>query len=149
VKIRLAILVVVLLAAYVPPAFASAVSVNGTGVAFLHAKAGTLTTSLRVSAPGVVKLVALDTATFKPVCLVVLRRPCVRWNAKTQSWIVLRAVKFIYAGGAGPYALRVQSRGAFQLGVNGVGTLVLTGNGLYTLAGRQKAYQGVIRVRLR
>jgi hypothetical protein len=121
-------------------AAAATVSVDGNGTARFQTRKAAQVIGLTVNAPGRVRLVALDAASFKPKCVLKRKKPCIRRDKRTGDWIVLRAVRFIYDGEG--FTMKVTSRNRFRIAISGVGTLKLNGTGTYTLDGVPQDYSG-------
>ena len=64
-----------------------------------------------------------------------------------KRWQVLKPVRFLY--GAADFRLTVSSPRGFDIGLAGVGRLVLNGRGTYTFRGETVPYRGVVVLRLR
>jgi hypothetical protein len=124
------------------PAAASATTVNvdGKGSARFQTRRAAQVIGVTVNAPGRVHLVAVDAASFRPKCVRVRRKPCIRRDRQTGDWIVLRAVRFIYDGQG--FTMRVTSRNRFRITISGVGVLKLNGSGTYTIDGVPQRYNG-------
>jgi hypothetical protein len=124
------------------PAVAGATTVNvdGKGSARFTTRKVAQVIGVTVNAPGRVRLVAADAATFKPKCVIKRRKPCIRRDRRTGDWIVLHAVRFIYDGQG--FTMKVTSRNRFRVSISGVGTLKLIGSGSYTRDGVSQDYSG-------
>jgi hypothetical protein len=139
---RRPLLALAALLAVAAPATAGAttVSVDGKGSARFQTRKAAQVIGVTVNAPGRVRLVALDAASFRPKCVLVRKKPCIRRDRRTGDWIVLRAVRFIYDGQG--FTMRVTSRNRFRIAISGVGTLKLNGSGTYTVDGVPRQYNG-------
>jgi hypothetical protein len=146
--VRLAAIGATLVALALPAqALAGSVNVSGTGqLAFQTAKNATSFATI-VRAPARIKLVTKGAASFRPVCIRVGRKPCVKWDRVHGQWKVLRAVKFYYSGSA--FRLVVRAKKGFSIGILGVGGLNLNGGGTYTQGGVSTPYAGVVHLRLK
>ena len=119
---------------------AATVNVDGMGSARFQTRKAAQVIGVTVNAPGRVRLVATDAASFKPKCVVKRKKACIRRDRKTGDWIVLRAVRFIYDGQR--FTMRVTSSNRFRITISGVGSLKLNGTGTYTLDGVDQSYDG-------
>ena len=134
-------LAALLLLAVPVAASATTVNVDGKGSARFQTRRAAQVIGVTVNAPGRVRLVALDAATFRPKCVLVRKgKPCIRRDRRTGDWIVLRAVRFIYDGQG--FTMRVTSRNRFRITISGVGVLKLNGLGTYTIDGVPQRYNG-------
>jgi hypothetical protein len=133
-------LVIALVVAVPATASAATVNVDGKGSARFVTRRAAQVIGVTVNAPGRVHLVAVDSASFKPKCVLKRKRPCIRRERRTGDWIVLRAVRFIYDGQG--FTMKVTSRNRFRIAISGVGNLKLNGQGTYTLDGVPHAYSG-------
>jgi ribosomal protein S6E (S10) len=124
------------------PAAASATTVNvdGKGSARFTTRKMAQVIGVTVNAPGRVRLVAADSASFRPKCVIKRKKACIRRDTKTGDWIVLHAVRFIYDGQG--FTMRVTSKNRFRISISGVGTLKLNGSGTYTRDAVQQRYNG-------
>jgi hypothetical protein len=129
-----------LLLAIPATAAASTVNVDGKGSARFQTRRAAQVIGVTVNAPGRVHLVAVDAASFKPVCVLKRKKPCLRRDRRTRDWIVLRAVRFIYDGQG--FTMKVTSRTRFRISISGVGNLKLIGTGRYTVDGVPRHYNG-------
>jgi hypothetical protein len=141
--------VVVAFAALVLPAqaLAGSVNVNGTGQLTFQTGRGATAFATTIRNPARIKLITSAPASFRPVCIRVGRKPCVKWDRVHKQWKVLRAVKFYYSGSA--FRLVVRAKNGFAVGITGVGGLNLNGAGTYTQDGVSNPYSGVVRLRLK
>ena len=116
-------------------------NVDGKGSARFQTRQVAQVIGVTVNAPGRVRLVAVDAASFRPKCVLVRKKkPCIRRDNRTGDWIVLRAVRFIYDGEG--FTMKVTSRNRFRISISGVGTLKLNGSGTYTVDGVPTPYDG-------
>ncbi len=124
------------------PAAASATTVNvdGKGSARFTTRKVAQVIGVTVNAPGRVRLVAADAASFRPKCVIKRKKPCIRRDRKTGDWIVVHAVRFIYDGQG--FTMKVTSRNRFRISISGVGVLKLIGSGTYTRDGVAQRYSG-------
>ncbi len=124
------------------PAAASPTTVNvdGKGTARFQTRRAAQVIGVTVNAPGRVHLVAVDSASFRPKCVLKRKKPCIRRDKRTGDWIVLRAVRFIYDGQG--FTMKVTSKNRFRVSISGVGTLKLIGSGTYTRDGVSQSYSG-------
>jgi hypothetical protein len=122
---------------------ATTVNVDGKGSARFQTRRAAQVIGVTVNAPGRVHLVAVDAAAFRPKCVLVRKKPCIRRDRKTGDWIVLRAVRFIYDGQG--FNMKVTSRSRFRIAISGVGTLKLNGSGTYTIDGVPQRYNGNLK----
>ena len=124
------------------PAAASATTVNvdGKGTARFTTRKAAQVIGVTVNAPGRVRLVAADAASFRPKCVIKRKKACIRRDRKNGDWIVIHAVRFIYDGQG--FTMRVTSKNRFRISISGVGTLKLNGSGTYTRDGVQQRYSG-------
>jgi hypothetical protein len=124
------------------PAAASATTVNvdGKGSARFTTRKAAQVIGVTVNAPGRVRLVAADAASFRPKCVIKRKKACIRRDRRTGDWIVIHAVRFIYDGQG--FTMRVTSKNRFRVSISGVGTLKLNGSGTYTRDGVQQRYSG-------
>lgn len=124
------------------PAAASATTVNvdGKGSARFTTRKVAQVIGVTVNAPGRVRLVAADAASFRPKCVIKRRKACIRRDRTTGDWIVVHAVRFIYDGQG--FTMKVTSRNRFRVSISGVGILKLIGSGTYTRDGVSQRYSG-------
>ena len=133
-------LAVALVVAVPATAAATTVNVDGKGSARFVTRKAAQVIGVTVNAPGRVHLVAVDSASFKPKCVLKRKKPCIRRDRRTGDWIVLRAVRFIYDGEG--FTMKVTSRNRFRIAISGVGSLKLNGSGTYTVDGVAQRYNG-------
>jgi hypothetical protein len=139
-RLPLLALAAALVVAVPATAAAATVNVDGKGTARFQTRKAAQVIGVTINAPGRVRLVALDAASFKPKCVLKRKKPCLRRDRRTGDWIVLRAVRFIYDGQG--FTMKVTSRNRFRIAISGVGTLKLNGTGTYTLDGVAHPYSG-------
>ncbi len=139
---RLPLLAITALLVLAVPATAGATTVNvdGKGSARFTTRKVAQVIGVTVNAPGRVRLLATDAASFKPKCVIKRRKACIRRDKRTGDWIVLHAVRFIYDGQG--FTMKVTSRNRFRVSISGVGTLKLIGSGTYTRDGVSQSYSG-------
>jgi hypothetical protein len=89
----------------------------------------------------------IDPRSIRPVCAQAGARRCARYRPKLKRWQVLKPVRFLY--GATDFRLTVSSPRGFDVGLAGVGRLILNGRGTYTFRGETVPYRGVVVLRLR
>jgi hypothetical protein len=138
--LHLSVLAAVLVLAVPAAAGAATVNIDGKGSARFTTRKSAQVIGVTVNAPGRIRLVAFDSATFKPKCVLKRKKPCLRRDRRTGDWIVLRAVRFIYDGQG--FTMKVTSRLRFRIAISGVGSLKLNGVGTYTLDGVAQQYNG-------
>jgi hypothetical protein len=127
----------------------SMVHVTGRGVVRFIARGDAAEYATIVRRGGFVRVLGdgIDPRSVHPVCAVPGLRRCVRYRRKLHRWAVLRPVRFLY--GATDFRLTVSSPRGFDVGLAGVGRVVLSGHGTYTFRGETVPYRGIVVLRLR
>jgi len=152
VSLRRALLVAFALLVAAPvTALAGSVNVLGKGTATYAARGAATAFSTRLLAGSRVVVTALPVATAPATvtvnCLNPRQRRCARFNARQNAWIISKPATLLVEGA--DFRLALRSPRPFQLGITGVGRLVLAGRGTYTTAGVDTPYLGRTIVKLR
>ena len=136
---RLVTAAVVVVALAAPAsALAGSISVTGKGRATYQALGDATAFSTYVLTGG--RVLATGDVTVTISCARPRAKRCYRINHRTGAYIVLKPVTVLAEGT--DFRLAIVSGRGFNLGITGVGRVVLSGSGSYTTSGQTSAYVG-------